>query len=308
MPPGEPIAPHPDWAHAAPERVLTLAPLGIPIELYEWGDPGAPPLVLVHGFLDHGRGFEPIAPLLARNHRVIAYDARGHGRSGWSDGYAWPIDVLELVAILRWIGRPCGLIGHSRGGGMATDAALIAPECVEKLVNIDGFGPPPEGFGTAGRDAPAPGRLDHFRRFLDQRQGTDGRRGWRSYDKLEDLVERRRSQTPRLEGSWLEHFVRIGALRCEQGYVWRADPMVLGGAGPWKIDWVARQWPSLRVPMLAVIGSEQDTWGPLPESIIGPRLARIPKLERATILGAGHFVHMEQPDSFAELALDWFAR
>ena len=304
----ETIDPHPDWIHAAPERAFTLRPLGIPIRVYEWGDTSAPPIVLVHGFLDHGRGFEPIAPLLARDHRVIAYDARGHGESGWCDGYAWPIDVVELVSILRWVGRPCGLIGHSRGGGMATDASLVAPECVSRLVNIDGFGPPPEGFGTTGGGAAAPGPIDPLRRFLDQREGAGGRRGWRAYETVEGIVERRRSQTPRLVGSWLDHFVRIGAKRCDRGYVWRADPMVLGGAGPWKIDWVAHQWPELRVPMLAVIGSEEDTWGPLPESIIGPRLARIPVLERAMIEGAGHFVHMEQPEALAGLVLDWFAR
>jgi pimeloyl-ACP methyl ester carboxylesterase len=53
-----------------------------------------------------------------------------------------------------------------------------------------------------------------------------------------------------------------------------------------------------------VIGSS-PTWGPLPESVIGPRLANVPRLERATIAGAGHFVHMEQPRATAELLLAW---
>jgi pimeloyl-ACP methyl ester carboxylesterase len=60
--------------------------------------------------------------------------------------------------------------------------------------------------------------------------------------------------------------------------------------------------------MLAVIGSEPDTWGPLPDSVIGPRLANVPRLDRATVEGAGHFVHMEQPGAVAALLLDYLER
>jgi pimeloyl-ACP methyl ester carboxylesterase len=57
-----------------------------------------------------------------------------------------------------------------------------------------------------------------------------------------------------------------------------------------------------------VIGSEQDTWGPLPETILAPRLASVRNLARATVLGAGHFVHMEQPRATAALLLEHLER
>ena len=60
--------------------------------------------------------------------------------------------------------------------------------------------------------------------------------------------------------------------------------------------------------MLAVIGSEHDTWGPLPEALLQERLAHVPRLERATVQGAGHFVHMERPRETAELLLAWLER
>ena len=60
--------------------------------------------------------------------------------------------------------------------------------------------------------------------------------------------------------------------------------------------------------MLAVIGSERDTWGPLPEKLLRDRLAPIPHLERATVAGSGHFCHMERPRETAELVLGWLAR
>ena len=60
--------------------------------------------------------------------------------------------------------------------------------------------------------------------------------------------------------------------------------------------------------MLAVIGSEPDTWGPLPESVIGPRLANVARLERATVRGAGHFVHAEQPAALGAVLLEYLER
>ena len=57
--------------------------------------------------------------------------------------------------------------------------------------------------------------------------------------------------------------------------------------------------------MLAVTGSENDTWGPLPEAIIGPRLAGVSGLQRATVAGAGHFVHIERPRETAQLLFDY---
>ena len=77
------------------------------------------------------------------------------------------------------------------------------------------------------------------------------------------------------------------------------------GMGPWKPDWIAPSYAYLQMPMLAMIGSEPDTWGPLPEAILAARLAHARKLERATIAGAGHFVHIEQPDLVSSMALEF---
>ena len=52
------------------------------------------------------RGFDLLAPLLSERWRVIAFDARGHGESDWADAYDWPVDVVDIVAILRSLGRP----------------------------------------------------------------------------------------------------------------------------------------------------------------------------------------------------------
>jgi pimeloyl-ACP methyl ester carboxylesterase len=290
----------------APERAWSVDSHGVRLHLSEWGDPAAPPVLLCHGMFDHGLGFDTLAPLVATRFRAIALDARGHGDSDWCDAYPWYVDVLDVVNVLRAIGRPAHVVGHSRGGGLATDAAVRAPECVRQLVNIDGFGPPPDGFEIPGAIRPPRTVGQRFADFLEARRAArpaDGQS--RTYASLDHLIERRRAQNPRLSREWLHHFVFHAARPVDGGWVWKADLRAARGFGPFKPDWIGPSWRTLRAPMLAVIGSEQDTWGPLPESILGPRLSNVARLERATVAGSGHFVHMEQPRATADLLLAW---
>lgn len=292
---------------APPERGFDVTSMGVRLRVHEWGDPGAPPLLLCHGMLDHARGFDTLAPRLASRFRVLALDARGHGDSQWADAYSWPTDLVDIASVLHSLGRPAHLVGHSKGGGQATDLAAFEPELVRQLVNIDGFGPPPEGFKRPGRDD-AGSPPERFGGYLDRRRRQAARDGWRPWAELDDLVERRRAQNPRLSRQWLRYFVFHGARNDERGWVWKADPLVADHFGPWKVEWIAPFWKRVRVPMLAVTGSEPDTWGPLPEKILAERLACVPQVERAIVTGAGHFVAMERPAELADLLLGFLER
>ncbi|KWN79548.1 short-chain dehydrogenase [Burkholderia ubonensis] len=85
-----------------------------------WGDPARTPVVLVHGYPDNSSVWQRVAPLLARQHYVIAYDVRGAGLSGaprrtadyrlakLTDDFAAVIDALCP-------GRPIHLIAHDWG-------------------------------------------------------------------------------------------------------------------------------------------------------------------------------------------------
>lgn len=287
--------------HAAvePEREWFATSLGLRVHVVEWGDPHAPPVLCCHGFWDHARSFASLAPLLTGRFRVLAMDARGHGDSEWAAAYSWHTSIHAVVDVARGLGAPVHLIGHSMGGGHVTDAARALGSLVRKVVNIDGFGPPPM---TAEEDANLIGRCTAF---LDGRRLAAQRPDWRPYAEFEQLVERRRAQNPRLEGEWLRWFVFHAARRGADGWRWKADPHLAQGFGPWTPEWIAPGYARVTQPMLAVVGSEQDTWGPLPEAIVGPRLAGVRRLERATVAGAGHFVHMERPAETARLLLDF---
>ncbi|WP_329533931.1 alpha/beta hydrolase [Streptomyces sp. NBC_01450] len=97
-----------------------------------------PPLVLLHGgFTDH-RMWDDLVPLLAVGHRVIAPDARGHGRSANATKPFRPTD--DLADLLRHLDTgPAILVGMSMGGATAVDTALEHPDLVRALV-VSGAG------------------------------------------------------------------------------------------------------------------------------------------------------------------------
>ncbi|MEU5087789.1 alpha/beta fold hydrolase [Streptomyces sp. NPDC021356] len=97
-----------------------------------------PPLVFLHGgFVDH-RMWEEQLPVFAARHRVLAYDARGHGGSDTATGPFRPAD--DVAALLRGLdAAPAVLVGVSMGGATAVDCALEHPESVRAVV-VSGVG------------------------------------------------------------------------------------------------------------------------------------------------------------------------
>jgi pimeloyl-ACP methyl ester carboxylesterase len=102
------------------------------------GAAGEPPIVLVHGATFRSEDWENIFPRLATRYRVIAYDARGHGKSGRATSYALEDLAGDLSRILREVAKaPAIVIGHSIGGATALIAAAREPSLVRGLVLED---------------------------------------------------------------------------------------------------------------------------------------------------------------------------
>jgi pimeloyl-ACP methyl ester carboxylesterase len=291
----------------APARQRFVRSLGLRLNVVEWGDVAAEPVLLTHGFYDHARSFDVFAPLLARRYRVLALDSGGHGDSDWPDAYTWQADVLDVVNVLRELGRPAHLVGHSRGGGLATDSALLFPRGVRALVNLDGFGPPPAGWEAEGMRRYEGTVPELLAAFFDWRRTNVARRSFRPSPSLDELAARRRQQNPRLSHEWLRYFAAQGAREVEGGFVWKVDPYAARGFGPWRPEWIAPSWRDLAMPMLAVWGDQRDAWG-LPDPFRSERLAHVPRLETAVVPDAGHFMHIEKPAETAEVVLDHLAR
>jgi pimeloyl-ACP methyl ester carboxylesterase len=96
-----------------------------------------PLLVLVHGITENRHSWDPLTDDLARDHRVLRVDLRGHGESPGGDDYsigALADDIAAVVAEVDPAGRPL-LVGHSLGGMVVT--AYAAAREVRGAVNVD---------------------------------------------------------------------------------------------------------------------------------------------------------------------------
>jgi pimeloyl-ACP methyl ester carboxylesterase len=111
----------------------------------------------------------------------------------------------------------------------------------------------------------------------------------------------------RLTPEWLRYFVYHGARRHGETWTWKSDPRIGHGFGPWKPEWIAPTWAHVRAPMLAIVGTEPDFFGPASDAQLDERLAHVKDVARVRVPGTGHFVHMEQPEQTARLVLDFVA-
>ena len=112
----------------------------------DWGNDGAPPMLLVHGGRDHCRNWDWVAEALRDDYHIIAPDLRGHGDSQWLLGGSYEqVDYVYDIAQLLHQRKhaPVTIIGHSLGGAISLLYSGLYPEMVIKLVSIEGMGPPP---------------------------------------------------------------------------------------------------------------------------------------------------------------------
>ena len=96
------------------------------------------PIVLLHGLSATRRNVvQGSRHLIRRGYRLIAYDARGHGRSSPAPRYEYSDLVGDLEAVLAQLGiERAALVGSSMGAATAMAFALEHPERVPALVQI----------------------------------------------------------------------------------------------------------------------------------------------------------------------------
>lgn len=135
-------------------RVTSRDGTTIAYERYGDGSPLMPPLILVDGALC-SRAFGPmpkLAPLLASQFTVYAYDRRGRGDSGDTQPYAKERELEDLGALIDAAGGRAALLGLSSGAALAMEAALAKLP----VTAVAAYEPPyiePAG-ATRGREHP----------------------------------------------------------------------------------------------------------------------------------------------------------
>ncbi|WP_165956891.1 alpha/beta fold hydrolase [Kribbella antibiotica] len=117
-----------------------------------WGTTGTP-IVLVHGAAEAVESWSALVPLLAKTHRVYAYDITGYGYSERKAPYTIEHLAAQLLGFLDAMkltgpGQPKPvLVGHSLGAGVVAEAALEQPAKIGGIMFLDGDGLPIPGGG-----------------------------------------------------------------------------------------------------------------------------------------------------------------
>lgn len=260
----------------------------------DWGNPGAPPLLLLHGGRDHCRNWDWVAAHWRKDWHVIAPDLRGHGDSQWSpDGnYSMSGYIYDLAQLIHQQNlAPVTIVAHSLGGNIALRYAGIYPETVRKLVAIEGLGPSPKMIAERARKTIG----DRMREWIDEQRNLAGRQS-RRYPSIEDAFKRMQEENKHLSPEQARHLTQHGVIQNEDGtYSWKFDNYVRAWP-PYdmtqaEIEWL---WQQISCPTLLVYGKE--SWASNPEK--DGRAKNFKDARVVSFEGAGHWVHHDKLDAF----------
>lgn len=233
-----------------------------------------PTLVIAHGLFGSGRNWGAIARNLAAGRDVVAVDMRNHGGSFRADSQTYADMAGDLAEVIRDVGAPCDLLGHSMGGKAAMQLALTDGGLLRRLVVAD----------------IAPVAYEHNQSaHITAMRGLDlaGLTG-----RIE--ADRRLSSTvadPALRAFFLQSLdLKV------QPPVWRLNLGVLEAEMAKIVGWPGTEG-QFDGPVLVLAGSESQYVKPEYRELIR---ALFPHARFAKLMGAGHWLHADRPREFEE--------
>ena len=258
---------------------------GLLLRVLEWGEPAAPPVLMLHGLRGYAKTFASIAKALLPHFRTIAYDQRGRGESDWdffrqyyNEAYVRDIDAVAVSLGLESF----DLLGHSMGGIAAYVYAATNPNRVRRLVVEDaGPGASADSEGSArirNELLSAPTSFESWDaavQFMRELRPTVTEAA--RLDRLRNMLKQHRDGTC----TWQYDHAGIAEARLNP------DP--------------SRQvdlWPhvdALRCPTLVLSGARSDY---LKKETAEAMTVRNPNIHWREVAGAGHYVHDDRPEVF----------
>ncbi len=264
------------------------------------GDPDAPRVIALHGWLDNAASFVPLATQL-RGIDLVAPDLPGHGASahlppGADYSFAAAVNaVLDIADALGW--ERFSLLGHSMGAGISSLVAAACPQRVERLVAIEAL----------GALAEVPERtVSRMREAIAATRALRGK-SLRVFPDLA-LAVRARMTAGAQVGSRLEEaaarlLVERGVVPVEGGFTWSSDPRLTlptmqRMTEPQIRDLVA----GIECPARVIFAEPAQPY--LPDPLRRDRAGLLPRGELIVMEG-GHHLHMEQPERVAQTIGDF---
>ena len=257
-----------------------------------------PALLLLHGIGNNCQTWAGVIEHLARRHTVIAPDLLGHGDSDKPRGdysiAAYANGMRDLLSVLDI--EKATVVGHSLGGGIALQFAYQFPERCQRLAVVGSGGLGPE-LSAGLRAATLPGAhlvltaltgvSGPLRLGLQilERVGEVG--GWR---RLRDLAEAGDALLALRDVEARRAFLRTlrGVVDARGQAVTALDRLYLADAIPMLVIWGGRD------PIVPARHAETVR-------------ALVPSARIEVFAGAGHWPHLDEPDRFADVLLDFIA-
>lgn len=254
-----------------------------------------PLVVLSHGIGDRRQAYRLLAPkLVAAGFRVASADLRGHGESSmnWtshdgSEAISRTDVAGDLLALIRHLGGPAVIIGHSISGGAATIAAAQSPELVSGIIELNPF------TKTQQFDTGAVFTVARYRKGMTRLLGAMVFKSlglWMSYLNVAYPIK---------PADYDQYIAELAELLREPGRF--AEFLKTGKSTPADAE---AQLPNLTVPALIVMGTADPDF-PDPKAEGDAIVALMPEgLGHVELSeGSGHYPHADAPDRVAELAL-----
>ena len=257
-----------------------------------------PALLLLHGIGNNCQTWAGVIDRLAESHTVIAPDLLGHGdsdkpRGDYSLG-AHANGVRDLLTLLE-IDRAT-VVGHSLGGGIALQFAYQFPERCERLVLVGSGGLGPE-LSAGLRAATLPGA----ELVLTALTGVSGpiRTGLQALDRVAKLVGWKRVRDVAEAG---EAMLALKDVEARRAFL-RTLRGVVDARGQ-AVSALDRLYLADAVPMLVVWGSRDPIVPALHAESVR---ALVPRARVEVFEGAGHWAHLDEPEEFCRILLDFIA-
>jgi pimeloyl-ACP methyl ester carboxylesterase len=255
-----------------------------------------PLIVLVHGIAGTSETWDPVLPLLADRHTVIAPDLLGHGKSGVGGGDfslgAYASGMRDLLAVLGH--ERATFVGHSLGGGVAMQFAYQFPEMVERLVLVSSGGLGKE-LNALLRSAALPGAEYVLPLLFAAGIPSAG-------TKIASLINRVGFRA----GSDLEEigrsFASLGDTEARMTFIHTVRGLI--DPGGQRVDATNRLYLAADTPTLIVWGA-LDAMIPVEHADAAHR--RMPGSRLEIFEQAGHFPHLSEPGRFADVLSKFIA-